>query len=206
MKPRDKNAKIRVPKFYKRLLLVAIVVGPMWWLVFTEDGQRRSDMALLYLFGDESLYLNLKVLDDRFTEQEMRQLYPDIPWQCENQASAFGVRTCSGKIGSFNQVPADHAKLYFGDSTLNAVKVVYSQSYHGLLGKDLNHQLGKPLPPFAADDIPTDDTVVRWRTDGGFVMAKKKLNKGDQPALLWLSSTQMARGSRPPASNTEPKE
>ena len=197
MKPRDKNAKIRIPKFYKRLLLVAIVVGPMWWLVFTEDGQRRSDMVLLKLFGDEPLYLNLKVLDDRFTEQEIRQLYPDIPWQCEQKASAFGVRTCYGKIGSFNKIPADHAKLFFGDSTLTAVKVVYSRNYHGILGKDLNHQLGKPLPTFASDDIPPDDTVVRWRADGGFVVAKKKLNKGEEPALLWLSSTQTARGSRP---------
>jgi hypothetical protein len=206
MKPRDKNAKIRVPKFYKRLLLVAIVVGPMWWLVFTEDGQRRSDMALLYLFGDDPLYLNLKVLDDRFTEQEMRQLYPEIPWQCQEQASAFGVHTCVGKIGSFNQVPADYAKFYFGDSTLNAVKVVYSQNYHSILGKDLNHQLGNPLEPFASDDFPVGEDVVRWRTDGGFVLAKKKLNKGDEPALLWLSSRQMALGSRPPAGNTESKE
>jgi hypothetical protein len=206
MKPRDKNAKIRVPKFYKRLLLVAIVVGPMWWLVFTEDGQRRSDMALLYMFGDEPLYLNLKVLDERFSEQEMRQLYPDIPWQCDQRDSAFGVRSCTGKIGSFNQVPADYVRLYFGDSTLNAVKVDYRQSYHGILGKDLNRQLGKPLPPFATDDIPADESVVRWRADGGFVMAKKKLSKGDEPALLWLSATQMARGSRPPANNTEPRE
>jgi hypothetical protein len=170
----------------------------MWWLVFTEDGQRRSDMVLLKLFGDEPLYLNLKVLDNRLTEPEMQQLYPDIAWRCEDKASSFGNRSCFGKIGSFNQIPADYATLFFGDSSLNAVKVVYSQNYHGILGKDLNHQLGKPLPSYATDDVPTDDSVVRWRTDGGFVMAKKKLNKGDEPALLWLSPALMARGSSGP--------
>ncbi len=50
MKQSDKNAKIKIPKLYKRLLLIVIVVGPMWWLIFTEDGQRRSDMFMLRMF------------------------------------------------------------------------------------------------------------------------------------------------------------
>ncbi len=197
MKPRDNNARFKLPKLYKRLLLVAMVVGPMWWLVFTEDGQRRTDTVLLTLFGKETLYLNLKALDDRFSEQEMRQLYPDIEWQCENKASAWGDRICAAGIGNFNDIPAEYATLFFAQTSLNAVKVVYNRSYHEILGRDLNHQLGKPLPPLGSAEVPAAAALMRWRADGGFVITKKQLNKEDEAALLWLSPKQMARGIGP---------
>ncbi len=196
MKPRDKNAKIRIPKFYKRLLLTAVVVGPMWWLVFTEDGQRRSDMFLLRLFGDAPFYLNLKVLDSRFTEGELHQLYPDLPWQCKNEETSFGNRHCVSKIGSFNDIPADHASLFFRDTGIAALKVNYRHNYHEQLGKDLRLQLGYPLPEaVSAKNIPDADKVVRWRTEGGLVITKQLLDKGEEPALLWLSPAQIAHSS-----------
>ncbi len=196
MKPRDKNAKIRLPKFYKRLLLVTIVVGPIWWLVFTEDGQRRSDMFLLRVFGDAPFYLNLKVLDGRFNEAELHQLYPEFSWQCKDEATDFGDRYCISRIGSFNDLPADSAALFFRDSGITAVKVNYRHNYHAQLGKDLRYQLGYPLPEAAsARDMPDANKVVHWRTEGGHVITKKILDKGEESALLWLSPAQMARSS-----------
>jgi hypothetical protein len=193
MKQNDKKAKIRLPKLYKRLLLIAIVVGPMWWLVFTEDGQRRSDMFILKLFGNEPFYLNLKELDDRFTEKEMYQLYPELTWKCKDEHTSFGDRYCVSQIGSFNDLPADHATLFFSKFGINAVKINYRHNYHGVLGKDLRYQLGNPLPETdAAKGIPSRDRIVHWRTNGGHVITKQTLNKGEEPALLWLSSAQMA--------------
>ncbi len=198
MKPRDKNAKIRLPKFYKRLLLIIIVVGPIWWLVFTEDGQRRSDMFMLRLFGDAPFYLNLKVLDSHFNEAEMQQLYPDLPWQCKDEATGFGDRYCISKIGSFNDLPADYAALFFRDNSIAAVKVNYRHNFHGQLGKDLRYQLGNPLPVAStAGDIPDANRVVHWRTEGGHVITKQTLDKGEEPALLWLSPSQMVREGGP---------
>lgn len=192
MKPRDKNDKIRLPKFYKRLLLTAIVVGPMWWLVFTDDGQRRSDMFLLRLFGGEPIYLNLKELDSRFTEQEMHQLYPDFSWQCKDGETGFGDRYCTSKIGSFNDIPANQVTMFFRNSAINAIQVNYRHNYHAMLGKDLRHQLGYPLSAAATNkDTPETDKVVHWRTKGGHVITKHTLDKGEEPALLWLSPAQM---------------
>ncbi len=196
MKPRDKNAKIRLPKLYKRLLLIAIVVGPIWWLVFTEDGQRRSDMVLISLFGGEPLYLNLKLLDNRVSEPEIMELYPDIRWQCQDQKTAFGEHHCFGKIGSFNNLPADYATIFFRNGGINAVKVGYRRNYHTQLGLDLKRQLGPPLQQVTASaEVPEPDLIVQWRTDHGFIITKKRLDRGEEAALLWLSARQMSYSS-----------
>ncbi len=196
MKPNDKNAKIRLPKLYKGLLLVAIVVGPMWWLVFTEDGQRRSDMVLISIFGGEPLYLNLKLLDSRVSEAEIMELYPDIKWQCQDKDTAFGERHCFAEIGSFNALPADYATIFFRNSGVNAVKVGYRHNYHSQLGLDLKRQLGPPLSQVAATaEVPQPELIVQWRTDSGHVITKKRLDRGEEAALLWLSTKQMSYSS-----------
>jgi hypothetical protein len=196
MKPRDKNAKIRLPKLYKKLLLVAIVIGPIWWLVFTADGQRRSDMVLLTLLGEEHFNLNLEALDSRVSEAEIMELYPNIKWQCQDQKTAFGERHCFGEIGSFNNLPADYATIFFHNGGINAVKVGYHHKHHSQLGIDLKHQLGPPLSQVAATaEIPQPDLIVQWRTDSGHVITKKRLEKGEEAALLWLSTKQMSYSS-----------
>ena len=198
MKQRDKNEKIKIPKLYKKLLLIIIVVGPMWWLVFTEDGQRRSDMFMLRLFSDGPFYLNLKELDSRFSEEEMHQVYPELSWQCKTEDTPFGDRYCISKIGSFNDLPADQAVLFFRNHSINAVQVNYRHNYHETLGKDLRYQLGNPLPEAdLAKSVPTASKVVHWRTSGGHVITKQTLDKGEEPALLWLSPAQMASGETP---------
>ena len=37
---------------YKRLFLLFLVLGPFFWLMFTEDGKRRTDLVLLSLLKD----------------------------------------------------------------------------------------------------------------------------------------------------------
>ncbi len=60
--------------------------------------------------------------------------------------------------------------------------------------QDLRHQLGDPLPEAEiAKSIPSTSKVVHWRTNGGHVITKQILDKGEEPALLWLSLAQMAR-------------
>ncbi len=194
MKQSDKNTKIKIPKLYKRLLLIVIVVGPMWWLIFTEDGQRRSDMFMLRMFSDGPFYLNLKELNSSFSEDEMHQVYPELTWQCKTEETPFGDRYCISKIGSFNDLPADQAVFFFRNHSINAVQVNYRHNYHETLGKDLRHQLGDPLPEAEiAKSIPSTSKVVHWRTNGGHVITKQILDKGEEPALLWLSLAQMAR-------------
>ncbi len=193
MKPRDKNAKLKLPKLYKQLLLIAIVIGPIWWLVFTADGQRRSDMFLLRIFADAPFYLNLKELDSRFTEEELHQLYPDLNWQCQDKETGFGDRYCISQIGSFNEIPANQVTLFFRNSAINAVQVNYRHNYHAQLGMDLRRQLGAPLPDTEMPkDMPSSDKVVHWRTKGGHIITKHTLSRGEEPALLWLSPAQMA--------------
>ena len=53
----------KIPSFYKRILAFFVVIGPIFWLVFTEDGQRRTDIVLLTLWGEDEIALNLKALD-----------------------------------------------------------------------------------------------------------------------------------------------
>jgi len=80
--------------FHKRLFLVVIVIIPMWWLLFTEDGRSRSDRVILWLAGDEEIDINFQALDKNFTQQDWKKVYEDIDWQCDNKVNAFGDQYC----------------------------------------------------------------------------------------------------------------
>jgi hypothetical protein len=45
----------KLPSLYKSLLMLALVFGPFYWLAFTEDGQRRTDLALMFVLGKPEL-------------------------------------------------------------------------------------------------------------------------------------------------------
>ncbi|MCU7893078.1 MAG: hypothetical protein KZQ78_16375, partial [Candidatus Thiodiazotropha sp. (ex Ustalcina ferruginea)] len=76
---------LKLPSFYKRILTFFVVIGPIFWLVFTEDGQRRTDSVVLTLWGEDDISLNLKVLDNQITEEELKQVFPDVEWLCDDE-------------------------------------------------------------------------------------------------------------------------
>ncbi len=168
---------------YKRLLLVVIVVGPIYWLVFTEDGQRRSDAVLLWLLGKDEIRINLKALSPALKKSDLEKVYANIEWRCPARNSAFGNSLCAANIGLYNDIPAKYITLFFADDRLNAMKLEYLRHYHKQILKQLYLQLGKPEPTPA--DKP-DSPIYHWLTDNGMVIGKKKLKESDEPALLWL--------------------
>ncbi len=162
---------------YKRLLLLVIVIAPIFWLVFTKDGQRRSDAVLLWLLGKDELRINPKALSPALTRNALKKLYADIHWRCQPRRSAFGDSLCAAPIGLYNDIPANYATLFFRGDRLAAVKITYLAHYHEQILKQLHRQLGPPQ---------SDETVYRWPSGGGLVIAKRQLNDGDEPALLWI--------------------
>jgi len=178
----------KLPKLYKRLLAILLVVGPFYWLVFTEDGQRRTDSVMLRLSGEKEISLNLKALDDRFTEEELRKVFPDIEWQCQDQASDFGNRLCASRIGVYNGIPSRFIAAYFRDGRINGVKLVYRPNYHEQLLQQLLQQLGQPqIESRQATDGPRPDSILRWDTGNGTVLLKQQLAQQEEPALMWIN-------------------
>ncbi len=162
---------------YRRLLLLVVVLAPVFWLVFTKDGQRVSDAALLWMLGKDDIRVNPKALSPALTRDELMKLYADIDWRCQQRHSTFGNSLCAAPIGLYNDIPAKYITLFFRADHLGAVKVEYLARYHEQILKQLRRQLGPPQG---------DDTVYRWPTAGGMIIAKRHLADGDEPALLWI--------------------
>ncbi|MES9990746.1 MAG: hypothetical protein ABW098_02260 [Candidatus Thiodiazotropha sp.] len=179
---------LKLPSFYKRFLIFFIVIGPIFWLVFTEDGQRRTDIVLLTLWGEDEIALNLKALDNQVSEQELMQIFPDLPWACEDEMTSFGNRLCATRIGIYNDIPARYITVFFHDNWLNGVKIGYRENYHQQLKKQLWQQLGTPTN--SDSQLPVIEgmeSVLHWRTESGNIILKESLDEGEEPALLWLS-------------------
>lgn len=170
-------------KLYKKLVMLLIVVGPFWWLVFTEDGQRRADTMMISLFGKATIDFNLQALDSGFSEAELKQVFPDISWQCENTSSPLGDALCHSKIGAFNGIPAKYLTIFFTSSHVSALKLNYTAYYHGELYEQLKSQMGRPQQSKDA----TSEATLQWHTEGGTIIVKQQLLKGEEPALLWLA-------------------
>ncbi|WP_089724412.1 hypothetical protein [Candidatus Thiosymbion oneisti] len=187
---------LRLNPFYKKSLLLAIVLGPIVWLVFTEDGQRRTDLAMLYLFGKDELNLAIEKLHSGMTEAQFRGLFPDLELTCDEGANSFGDRLCSAEIGAFSAVPARAFTLFLQGARLRAAKLNYRRAYHGTLRRQLTRRLGKPtrrLPPGPADI----QGPLTWAVDDGFLLLSYQEPQSDQEAaLIWLSEAAMQQRLR----------
>ena len=177
---------LKLNPLYKRLMAFIIVIVPIYWLIFTEDGQRRTDSVVLYLWGEDEIKFNLEALDDRFTENELRQVFPDIAWKCQDTRTDFGNRLCASKIGIYNGIPARFIAVYFSDQWINGVRIGYRRRYHDQLIEQLLLQLGQPVKENT--DAPGGDAevILRWDTSRGNVLLKQILKTEEEPALLWL--------------------
>jgi len=180
---------LRLNPLYKKLLLLSLVLGPMIWLVLTEDGQRRSDLVLLYLFGKEELNLAIENLDGNMTEKDFRALFPELPLKCDEGANPFGNRLCTAEIGAFSAIPARAFTLFLQDDLLRAAKVNYRRAYHKTLEDQLSSRLGMRG---GHDGSGTD--AVSWQVrDGLLLMPPAKPDDDSEAALLWLSSAALQR-------------
>ncbi|MEY6432406.1 hypothetical protein ABC977_08310 [Thioalkalicoccus limnaeus] len=179
--------RYRIHPLYKKLLLLVIVIGPFFWLVFTEDGQWRTDTVLLSLLGRVELNLALERLHPELTEEALRGLYPDLDLDCGALANPLGNRVCAARIGTFNGIPADRLTLFFDRDRLNAVKVNYRRNYHERLVRSFHRRIGAPQGSDSARDDGEAATHT-WRVDHGVVaMRAGQLGREEEAAVLWLS-------------------
>ncbi|TCT18117.1 hypothetical protein [Thiobaca trueperi] len=183
------NNDLKLPKTYKTLLMLALVFGPFFWLAFTDDGQQRTDLALMFVLGKPEFNPALDIFHSGLTEIKIRETFPKLNFQCAEGANPFGDRLCGAEIGSFNQIPASALTLFFLGERLTAAKIVYRQSYHQAIqdwvrqrvaGRDAAVQ--RPTAP--ADDLGVATEPVR---DGALFFRDGELGKDDEPALLWIS-------------------
>jgi len=176
--------RFRIPRFYKTLLALTVVVGPITWLMLTDDGRRRADLMVLAFTDDPMVEMRLAPLTSAFTEAQVREFMPDeVKWQCSNSRSGFGERSCVTPIASFNDTPAHYLVMYFQEDALQAMKMVYRDDYHGYLTELLTQMLDEPR---------SDDGVLRWKTDHGLVLLPKTLaDDREEPSMLWLSASRV---------------
>ena len=183
MNPKAPN--LRLPRLYKTLLALALVLGPMAWLLFTLDGQRRTDLALMALLGRPAFDAALDAFSDRLTETSLRQTFPALTLDCGRIRPPFGDRLCTAAIGSFNHYPARALSLYFQGERLYAVKVVYQPAYHLQIRAWVEQRPARTTP---GDTQPDAGVRSRPVADGTLVMKDGPLGRTDEPALLWLSA------------------
>lgn len=173
-----------IATLHKRIFLVAIVVLPMYWLLFTEDGKRRSDTLILWMMGGDPIDINFRALDNKYSQDDWKKVYSDIDWQCRTQQTAFGESMCFSEISSYNGLPARYLSVFFDNSHTSAVKLVYRNQYHQQLGQDLQQQLGLPLHKTGKT---ADDDVLQWQTDHGMILIRKSLKPDEEATLIWLA-------------------
>jgi hypothetical protein len=186
----------RLHPLYKKLLLILVVAGPFFWLVFTEDGQRRTDLLLLRLAGKPGINLAVERLTGSLRELDVRSLFPDLQLRCEAAASPFGDRVCSAEIGAFDGIPARALSMYLAGDRLRAAKVSYRRAYHEALTRQLAGRLGPPERPSEAS-APAGSKVASWRVaDGVLLLPAGHLGLNEEAALLWVSAAALRQGAQ----------
>jgi len=172
---------LKLPRIYKLILSLAVVAGPFTWLVFTEDGKRRSDVFLMQVMGTPSFNIGYDRLNAEVTEADIAAQFPKVDFQCGDQVTGFGERVCIAEIAAFNGMPARSAALFYAAGTLNALQLDYRARYHETLVTGLRNGLGAPLAPVGSG-------VLVWNLDDGVVMLSSNQPEHEKDAaLLWLT-------------------
>lgn len=185
------------PNLHKTLFFLILVFVPPYWLLFTDEGSRLSDTALLWLLGEDEIKFNVKELSADFTRADIQTVFGDLGWQCEEQATELGDSLCAARIGTFNGFPSRLLTLYFRDGHVNAMRLNYREPYHEQLLGHFIGQLGQPgNVEQALSGRPDAADVLEWRLERGVMLMKKTLGKTDEATVLWLATT----GSAPPGS------
>lgn len=187
---------LKLHPLYKTALMLALVCGPFIWLAFTDDGQRRTDVALMALLGKPDFNAAIDAFSGGLTEQQFRATFPRLVFTCVDGPNAFGDRLCSAEVGAFNGIPVSSVAIFLADGRLNAFKLVYRRAYHDAIRSWVDGRVG------AADSDAVDDAsssastgVAVWTRPGGrLLMRDGALEPEDEPALMWLSRAV----SRPP--------
>lgn len=190
------SANLKLPKAYKTFLMLALVIGPFFWLAFTEDGQRRTDLALMGLLGKPEFNAAIDAFDSRLTEAKLRETFPKLEFQCAVGPNPFGNRLCGAQIGTFNQIPAASVTLFFQDDQLRAAKVVYRRVYHETVRQWVDRRVGARQANPLATPVPAQEegVIAHPVADGLLLMREGELTKDDEPALIWLSQAVIAAG------------
>jgi hypothetical protein len=174
---------------HKTLLILLLVFIPPFWLLFTDDGARVSDTALLWLLGEEDIKLDVRKLDADFSREDIQSVYGASDWACGDKATEFGNAVCAARIGTFNGFPSRLLTFYFAGGRVSAMKLIYRDPYHDQLIGHFIGQLGQPGNVAAAlADGPEADSVLEWPLRGGTLVMKKALGQGDEPAVMWVAA------------------
>jgi hypothetical protein len=181
------------PNIHKTILILLLVFIPPFWLLFTDEGTRVSDTALLWLLGKEDIKVSIQDLDSGFSRQDIEAVYSDNAWQCEARDTAFGDSICATEIGTFNGFPSRLLTFYFREGQVNAMKLSYRAQYHRRILGHLIGELGQPSNVAeAVAEGPEAHEVLQWQLPRGTLVLKKELAETDEAALVWLAT---ARGS-----------
>jgi len=177
------------PNLHKTLLILILVFLPPYWLIFTDEGSRLADTALLWLLGEDEIKFNVSELSSSFTRQDIQTVFSENEWVCGPKETQFGNNVCATKIGTFNGYPSRLLTLYFKDDNISAFKLIYRDQYHKQLIGYFIQQNGQPSNVQAVvNDGPGGDNVLEWDLNQGVLLMTKELGKADQPSLLWLAS------------------
>lgn len=187
---------LRLNPLYKKLLLLTIVLGPMVWLVLTEDGQRRTDLVLLYLFGKGELNLAIENLHGEMTEAQFRELFPKLELQCDDGTNPFGDRICTAEVGSFSGIPSRAFTLFLSGRELRAAKLNYRRAYHDTLRRQLLERVGPPKESSPVGPVAIADPISWPVGDGLLLLPPREPASDDEAALMWLSAAGMRGGGR----------
>lgn len=189
---------LRLNPLYKKLLLLAIVLGPIYWLVFTDDGQRRTDVVMLYVFGDGAeLNLAIEKLHANMTEAQFRGLFPDVALQCDDGANPFGDRLCTAPVDAFSGIPSRAFTLFLSGDYLRAAKLNYRSAYHENLVRDLTRRVGTPVPQSLHGPEVIEGPLSWVVSDGLLLMPSQEPATEADAALMWLSEQTVQRMREP---------
>lgn len=183
---------MKMHPLYKTLLLLAVVFGPFFWLVFSGDGQRRVDIVLISLLeGGEPLDIAFGKLRSSAREADFRANFPEVEFQCADQTTAFGERVCSSRILSFNGAPAKSVSVFFHRDRLNAVQLIYQPAHHDYVVQRLRLELGEPVAEQAGGTV-----LNRWTNESGSVfLPATEPESLSEASIMWLSGEQARRSA-----------
>lgn len=193
-----------MPRSLVVVLTLILLGGPLALLVLTKDGQRRTDLFFLPLFGRPTVELSFADLNSRLREKDLRAKLPGADLQCIDEVTPFGGRVCTALIGAFARLPAESLTFFLAHGDLRAAKLKYRRDVHGEVAAYLSQRFGEgDTAKRGPDGSPA--LVTNWSVLDGLILTHAgDLAPQDEAAVLWMSGVTVEERARVHRSVTPP--
>ena len=139
--------------------------------------------------------IDFAAMPPNMREGDLHAQYPELEWDCYDEQTRMGDRSCSASIRAWNEICSKYIAFFFSkEDRLRMVKVSVPPRCYGELKPAFEKQYGeyRPIPKKPGQEFQ----VLSWRAGRGLLTTTEQPEMDRDNTVLWITGRSVIEGVR----------